>query len=43
MEAGSYIIHEKSYLEYLTKSGLEVVKIEGVEVTNATVTDTGFL
>ena len=37
------LIHEQSYLEHLTKSGLEVVKIEGVEVTNATVTDTGFL
>jgi uncharacterized protein len=34
------LIHEQSYLEYLTKSGLEVLKIEGVEVTDAAVTDT---
>ena len=37
------LIHEQNYLEHLAKSGLEAVKIEGVEVTNATVTDTGFL
>jgi uncharacterized protein len=34
------LIHEQSYLEHLTKSGLEVVKIEGVEVTDAAVAET---
>src|SRR6516162_3136183 len=34
------LIHEQSYLEHLTKSGLEVVKIEGVEVTDEAVAET---
>jgi uncharacterized protein len=34
------LIHEQSYLEHLTKSGLEVVKIEGVEVTDGAVAET---
>jgi uncharacterized protein len=34
------LIHEKSYLEHLTKAGLEVAKIEGVEVTAAAVAET---
>jgi len=34
------LVHEQSYLEHLTKSGLEVVKIEGVEVTDAAVAET---
>jgi uncharacterized protein len=34
------LIHEQSYLEHLTKTGLEVVKIQGVEVTDAAVAET---
>src|SRR6516162_376440 len=34
------LIHEQSYLEHLTKSGLEVVRIDGVEVTDAAVAET---
>jgi predicted RecB family nuclease len=34
------LIHEQSYVEHLTNSGLEVVKIEGVEVTDAAVAET---
>jgi predicted RecB family nuclease len=34
------LIHERSYVEHLTNSGLEVVKIEGVEVTDAAVAET---
>src|SRR5215831_17361745 len=34
------LIHEQSYLEHLTKSGLDVVTIEGVEVTDAAVAET---
>lgn len=32
--------HEQSYNEHLTKAGLEVVRIEGVEVTSAAVAET---
>jgi hypothetical protein len=32
--------HEKSYVEHLKKAGLDVVRIDGIEVTNATVADT---
>jgi hypothetical protein len=34
------LIHEQSYVEHLTKSSLQVVKIEGVGVTDAAVTET---
>ena len=34
------LIHEQTYLDHLTKYGLEVVKIEGVEVTDAAVAKT---
>ena len=34
------LIHEESYVQHLTKSGLEVVKIEGVAVTDAAVAET---
>src|ERR1700756_1293848 len=34
------LIHEQSYVEHLTKSGLQFVKIEGVGVTDAAVTET---
>jgi uncharacterized protein len=34
------LTHEQSYLKHLTKAGLEVVKIEGVEVTEAAVAET---
>jgi uncharacterized protein len=34
------LIHEQSYLEHLTRSGLEVVNIEGVEVTAQAVAET---
>jgi uncharacterized protein len=34
------LLHEQGYLERLTKAGLEVVKIEGVEVTDAAVAET---
>jgi predicted RecB family nuclease len=34
------LIHERSYVDHLTKSGLQVVKIEGVAVTDAAVTET---
>ena len=34
------LIHEQSYLEHLTKSGLEVVRIEGVEVTDTAIAET---
>ena len=32
--------HEQSYVEHLMKAGLDVVRIEGVEVTNTAVADT---
>jgi predicted RecB family nuclease len=32
--------HEQSYVEHLMKAGLHVVRIDGVEVTNAAVADT---
>lgn len=32
--------HEQSYVEHLMKAGLDVVSIDGVEVTNAAVADT---
>src|SRR5215475_10782270 len=32
--------HEQSYVEHLKKAGLDVVRIDGVEVTNAAITDT---
>jgi uncharacterized protein len=32
--------HEQSYVERLTKAGLNVVRIDGVDVTNAAVADT---
>ncbi|WP_027571501.1 TM0106 family RecB-like putative nuclease [Bradyrhizobium sp. WSM1743] len=32
--------HEQSYIEHLTKAGLDVVRIDGVEVTNAAVAET---
>jgi uncharacterized protein len=38
MEAG--LVHEQSYLEHLMKAGLEVVKIDGVEVTAQAVAET---
>jgi predicted RecB family nuclease len=34
------LTHEQSYLEYLTRAGFEVVKIDGVEVTAASVAAT---
>jgi uncharacterized protein len=34
------LIHEQSYVEHLTKAGLEVVRIDGIEVTSAAVADT---
>jgi uncharacterized protein len=34
------LVHEQSFLDHLTKSGLEVVKIEGVGVTDAAVAET---
>jgi uncharacterized protein len=34
------LLHEQSYVEYLTKAGLEVVRIDGVEVTSAAVAET---
>jgi uncharacterized protein len=32
--------HEQSYVEHLTKAGLDVVRVDGVEVTNETVATT---
>ena len=32
--------HEQSYVEHLKKAGLDVVRIDGVEVTNAAIADT---
>ena len=37
-ERGS--IHEQNYVEHLTSAGLEVVRIDGVEVTNEAVSET---
>jgi predicted RecB family nuclease len=34
------LIHEQNYVEHLTNSGLEVVKIEGMEVTDTAVAET---
>jgi predicted RecB family nuclease len=34
------LIHERSYVEHLTKAGLEVVRIEGIEVTSAAAAET---
>jgi uncharacterized protein len=33
-------IHEQSYIEHLTKAGLDVVRVDGVEVTNEVVAGT---
>jgi hypothetical protein len=32
--------HEQSYVEHLKKAGLDVVRIDGIEVTNAVVAET---
>ena len=32
--------HEQSYVEHLTRAGLDVVRIDGVEVTNEAVAET---
>jgi uncharacterized protein len=32
--------HERSYVEHLTRAGLEVVRIDGVDVSNRAVTET---
>src|SRR5690348_4690564 len=34
------LLHEQNYVDHLRKAGLEIVGIEGVEVTSAAVADT---
>jgi len=34
------VVHERSYLEHLTKAGLDVIRIDGIDVTNTAVAET---